>query len=197
MHRAVFLDRDGVLNANRPDHVKSLAEFVLLPGALPALSLLGRTGLRVVVISNQSIVNRGLASRETVEGIHRQLVEWAQAAGGRIDAVCYCPHRPDEACGCRKPRPGLLVDAARRLNIDARRSYLVGDAISDVQAALAVGAEPLLVLTGRGRAQAGLLAGMGLQRIPVFKDVLEAAGWILQREQIPYPVSMDALTRLP
>jgi D-glycero-D-manno-heptose 1,7-bisphosphate phosphatase len=182
MQRAIFLDRDGVINYNRPGHIKSLAEFILLPGALQALRLLTCTGMRMVVISNQSAINRGLVSQGTVEEIHRHLVEWTRAAGGWIDAVCYCPHRPDEGCKCRKPRPGMLVAAARRLNIDLTRSYLVGDAVSDVQAALAVGAQPLMVLTGQGRAQAPMLSSAGLPHIPLFRDLLEAAGWILEQE---------------
>ncbi len=184
MQRAVFLDRDGVINTNRPDYVKSLDEFVLLPGALEALRLLTCTRMRVVVISNQSAIGRGLVSQATVEEIHRHLVECARAAGGWIDAVCYCPHRPDEGCGCRKPLPGLLLAAARRLDIDLTRSYLVGDTVSDAQAALAVGAQPLMVLTGLGRAQAPQLSSAGLPPVHVVQDVLEAAGWILEREGI-------------
>ena len=187
MRRAVFLDRDGVINQNRPDHVTSLEEFVLLPGAAQALGLLSHVRMPVVVVSNQAAINRGLVSRDTVQGIHRHMVELARSAGGRIDAVFYCPHRPDEGCGCRKPRPGLLEQAATTLQVDLSGSYLVGDALSDVRAALAVGAQPLMVLTGRGRSQVLLLAANGLEDVPVFNDVLEAAVWILKQEGVPLP----------
>ncbi len=185
MRRAVFLDRDGVINENRPDYVKNLEEFVVLPGVLQALRLLGSTGMLVIVVSNQSAINRGLVSRETVEEIHRRMMDLAQAAGGRIDAVFYCPHRPEEGCECRKPRPGLLVEAARRLEVNLPESYMVGDALSDVQAALAVGAQPLMVLTGRGREQAARLLEQGLGKVPVFEDLPEAAAWILRQEGAP------------
>lgn len=184
IRRAIFLDRDGVLNHNRPDHVKSLSEFVLLPGALQALARLGKSDLCVVVISNQSAINRGLVSQAVVEAIHQHLLEVVQQAGGRIDAIIYCPHRPEEACRCRKPQPGLLLDAAHKLGIDLRRSFLVGDALSDVQAAMAVGVQPALVRTGRGADQAGLLASHGLQQIPVFEHLLAAVEWILQSDAL-------------
>jgi D-glycero-D-manno-heptose 1,7-bisphosphate phosphatase len=179
MRRAVFLDRDGVINHNRPDHVKSLDEFVLLPGVLQALALLGKSDLCVVVVSNQSAINRGLVTQSVVESIHQWLLETVQQAGGRIDAIAYCPHRPDEACRCRKPQPGLLLDTAQRLNIDLRRSFLVGDALSDVQAAVAAGVQPVLVLTGRGKAQVKLLSEPDKQRVPVFEHLLAAVEWIL------------------
>ena len=187
MHRAVFLDRDGVINQNRPDHVTSLEEFVLLPGAAQALCLLSHVRMPVVVVSNQAVINRGLVGRDTVHSIHRHMVARARSAGGRIDAVFYCPHRPDEGCGCRKPRPGLLEQAARSLEIDLSGSYLVGDALSDVRAALAVRAQPLMVLTGRGRSQVPRLAANGLDDVPVFNDLLEAATWILNQEGVPLP----------
>ena len=185
MRRAVFLDRDGVINQNRPDHVKSLDEFVLLPGAVQALCLLSDVRMPVVVVSNQAVINRGLVSRVTVHSIHRHMVELARSAGGRIDAVFYCPHRPAEGCACRKPRPGLLEQAAVALEVDLSGSYLVGDALSDVRAALGVRAQPLMVLTGRGRIQVPLLAANGLEDVPVFNDLLEAAVWILQQEGVP------------
>ena len=183
MSGAVFLDRDGVINENRADHVKSLAEFVVLPGALEALALLRRTGLPVIVVSNQSAINRGLVSWDTVSAITRELCARAEAAGGRIEAVLTCPHRPDVGCACRKPRPGLLHQAACRLGVELADCTMIGDALSDVQAALAVGAQPLMVLTGRGREQAALLEDALLASVPVFDDLLAAARWVFEREQ--------------
>jgi D-glycero-D-manno-heptose 1,7-bisphosphate phosphatase len=153
MQRAVFIDRDGVICRNRKDHVKSWEEFVFLPGALEALAWLACQDLSVVVITNQAIINRHIVPVEAVEDIHAHMVQAIEAAGGRIDRVLYCPHRPDEHCPCRKPQPGLLLKAASELGLDLSSSYLVGDAETDVQAGRAVGCRRYLVLTGRGRQQ--------------------------------------------
>ena len=150
MHRAVFIDRDGVICRNRRDHVKSWGEFVFLPGALDAMARLSRSDLRIVIITNQAVVNRRLVPAEVVEDINTRMARAIGAAGGRVDRVVYCPHRPDEQCSCRKPQPGLLLRAAEELGLDLSNSYLVGDAESDVQAGQAVGCRCYLVLTGRG-----------------------------------------------
>jgi D-glycero-D-manno-heptose 1,7-bisphosphate phosphatase len=184
MRRAVFLDRDGVISENRPDYVKRLEEFVLLPGVVDALRLLSGAGLLIVVVSNQSAINRGLVSWETVSAITSYLEDTVWSVGGRIDSVYLCPHRPDEGCDCRKPKPGLLRRASSDLDIDLRESYLVGDALSDVQAALAAGVQPLMVLTGRGREQVSSLGDSGLGLVPVFGDLLGAAQWIVARERM-------------
>src|SRR5690242_12788192 len=113
--KTVFLDRDGVICYNRSDHVKSWAEFRLLPGALPALARLTQAGCRVVVITNQAVINRGQMTAAQVEDIHQRMVAAVAAAGGHIDLVIYCPHRPDEGCACRKPRPGMVLAAGARL----------------------------------------------------------------------------------
>ncbi|MCS7261119.1 MAG: D-glycero-beta-D-manno-heptose 1,7-bisphosphate 7-phosphatase [Anaerolineae bacterium] len=180
--RAIFLDRDGVINENRSDYVKSLAEFVFLPGALEALQRLAKLDMSIVVISNQSAINRGLVTRAVVDAITQAMRERIEAAGGRVDAVFYCPHRPDEGCTCRKPQPGLFHQAALQLGIQLVGSYVIGDALSDVQAALRVGAQPIMVLTGRGREQVTLLDGSLRSSTPVFDDLLAAARWVWQRE---------------
>lgn len=151
MHRAVFVDRDGVICRNRNDHVKRWEEFVFLPEVLEAMATLARLDLYIVVITNQAIINRHMAPVEAVEEIHARMVRDIEAAGGRVDQVMYCPHRPDERCACRKPQPGLLLKAKVELELDLSRSYLVGDAKTDMQAARAVGCRRYLVLTGRGR----------------------------------------------
>ncbi|HEY75931.1 MAG TPA: D-glycero-beta-D-manno-heptose 1,7-bisphosphate 7-phosphatase [Thermoflexia bacterium] len=153
MRRAVFIDRDGVICRNREDYVKDWEEFHFLPGALDALARLARTDLRVVVVTNQSAINRGIVPVDVVESIHARMVEAIEARGGRIDGIFYCPHRPDEGCNCRKPRPGLLLQAAEALDLDLEGSYLIGDAESDLQAGRAVGCRRFMVLTGRGRRQ--------------------------------------------
>ncbi len=151
--KAVFLDRDGVINENRPDHVKSWAEFRFLPGAPEAVARLSKAGIRVFIITNQAIINRGMVSREMVDRINRRMIREIKRAGGRIDGVAYCPHRPDERCTCRKPQPGLLLHLAERHGLDLRESVVIGDALSDVEAALAAGCQAILVMTGRGTEQ--------------------------------------------
>jgi D-glycero-D-manno-heptose 1,7-bisphosphate phosphatase len=154
VRRAVFIDRDGVICRNRKDYVKSWDEFEFLPGAIKALRWLARTDLRVIVVTNQSAINRQLVPAATVEAIHAQMVHQVTVGGGRIDRVLYCPHRPDEHCTCRKPQPGMLLKAAEEMGIDLDRSFLIGDAESDIQAGRAAGcARRYLVLTGRGRRQ--------------------------------------------
>ncbi|HID62631.1 MAG TPA: D-glycero-beta-D-manno-heptose 1,7-bisphosphate 7-phosphatase [Anaerolineae bacterium] len=176
---AVFLDRDGVINENRLDYVKSWAEFTFLPGVFEALRHLAQTDLAVVVITNQSAINRGLVSRATVEEIHARMVAEIARQGGRVDAVFCCPHRPDEDCPCRKPRPGLLLQAAAELGLNLARSYLVGDALSDVEVALALGCTPFLVLTGRGRAQLCRPQARQLESFYVVADLAEAVERII------------------
>jgi D-glycero-D-manno-heptose 1,7-bisphosphate phosphatase len=154
VHRAVFIDRDGVICRNRVDHVKSWDEFEFLPGVLGALARLAHSDLCIIVVTNQAIVNRRLVSGAVVDEIHERMVRAVGAAGGRVERVMCCPHRPDEGCSCRKPQPGLLLRAAQELDIDLTQSYLVGDAKSDMEAGRAAGCEHrYLVLTGRGRQQ--------------------------------------------
>lgn len=176
---AVFLDRDGVINENRPDYVKSWAEFTFLPGVFASLRRLAQTELAIVVVSNQSAVNRGLVSETTLEEIHTRMASEITRHGGRIDAIFYCPHRPDENCPCRKPQPGLLLRAAKELDLNLTASYLIGDAISDVEAGLAVGCTTFLVLTGRGRAELARLEARGFKGFHVAADLGGAVDRIL------------------
>jgi D-glycero-D-manno-heptose 1,7-bisphosphate phosphatase len=150
VQRAVFIDRDGVICRNRDDYVKSWEEFVFLRGALKALARLAHLELHIIVITNQSIINRRMVSVDVVEEIHARMVRAVETVGGRIDRVMVCPHRPDEHCACRKPQPGLLLAAAEELDLDLSQSYLIGDAESDMQAGRAVGCRRYLALTGRG-----------------------------------------------
>lgn len=153
MGRAVFVDRDGVICHNRSDYVKSWEEFVFLPGAREALAGLAQSDFHIVVVTNQSAINRGLVSVDVVEDIHARMTRAIRAAGGRVDRLIYCPHRPDERCDCRKPQPGMLLTTAKELQVDLNRSFLIGDAETDVQAGRAAGCQCYLVLTGRGRRQ--------------------------------------------
>lgn len=180
--RAVFLDRDGVICRNRPDHVKSWNEFVFLAHARESLARLTVLDMPIIVITNQAAINRGIVSAETVEEINQRMVMEVEAAGGRVDRVYYCRHRPDERCGCRKPQPGLLKKAAADLDIELKGSYLVGDAWSDIQAGLAVDCTSFLVLTGRGLRQANQALREAPGRFRVVRNVSEAVTTILRSE---------------
>lgn len=179
MRPAIFLDRDGVINRNRLDHVKSWAEFEFLPGVLDAVRRLAQLEWPVVVISNQAIVGRGLVSRQTMDEISEQMTSVVWSVGGRIDRVFYCPHRPEEHCECRKPRPGLLLNAASEMGLDLTRSFFVGDAESDVRAAQAAGCRPVLVKTGRGFGQMARLRQSNAVGYYLADDLAEAVNWIL------------------
>jgi len=182
MVAAVFLDRDGVINENRDDYVKGWEEVRLLPGALEALARLAATPFRIVLITNQSAIGRGILTPAQVEATNRRLVEEIETHGGRIDGVYYCPHHPDDGCECRKPRPGLLLRAGRELGLELERSYLIGDAVSDVEGAIVAGCRPILVLTGRGQEQRPLLRQRGYDHVAVVRDLAEAVGLILSQQ---------------
>jgi D-glycero-D-manno-heptose 1,7-bisphosphate phosphatase len=178
---AVILDRDGVINENRIDHVKNWDEFQFLPGAAAAVADLCNAGLRVFVMTNQAIINRGIATREAVDELNGRMVNEIQRYGGSIEAVACCPHRPDQACPCRKPQPGLLIDLANRFGIDLTKSLVIGDALTDIEAGLAAGCRTILVLTGRGREQlAGASANLR-DGLVVAPDLCSVANWLVVR----------------
>lgn len=149
----VFLDRDGVINENRSDYVKSWQEFHFLTGAKEAIAKLTHAGHHIIVCTNQACIARGIVTLETVEEIHRRMLAEIAQAGGKIERVYYCPHSKDANCLCRKPHPGMLLCARDELGIELKDAIFIGDSISDVRAALAVGVYPVLVLTGLGREQ--------------------------------------------
>ena len=181
--RAIFLDRDGVICENRSDYVKSWREFEFLPGVKDSIAALSRLGLPIVVVTNQAAIGRGLVSAEAVEAIHERMVAEIAAYGGRIDRVIYCPHRPEDECACRKPKPGMLLQIAAEMKIDLSQSYLVGDAASDLQAGQEVGCRTFLVLTGRGAEQLGsVLQAPGGYFVTIARNLLNAADYILKAE---------------
>ncbi|MBZ0299826.1 MAG: HAD family hydrolase [Anaerolineae bacterium] len=178
---AIFLDRDGVINENRPDHVKTWEEFEWLPGVLTSIQRLSQTGLPIFIITNQAIISRGLAAETTVQDIHARMITTIEQAGGHIDRAYYCPHDLHERCECRKPKPGMLKQAAQEFGIDLTRSFLVGDSWSDIEAGLAVGTSSILVMTGRGRNQGNLakLLTQSAVRMGAACDLADATTMIL------------------
>jgi D-glycero-D-manno-heptose 1,7-bisphosphate phosphatase len=167
--KLVILDRDGTINEDSDAYIKSLEEWRPIKGSLEAIARLNQAGYRVVVATNQSGIARKLFDTKTLFAIHDALQRAAAHFGGRVDAFFFCPHAADDACDCRKPRPGMLVEVARRFNVSLADTYMVGDSRRDVEAAAAAGARPVLVLTGKGaktRAEGNLPA-----RTEVFPDL--------------------------
>jgi D-glycero-D-manno-heptose 1,7-bisphosphate phosphatase len=178
---AVFLDRDGVINENRNDHVKNWSEFRFLPGSMDAIRRLAKAGYRVFVITNQAIVSRGVVTHHMIDQVNARMLEELDRAGARVEAVAYCPHRPDQECPCRKPRPGLLLKLAFRFGLDLENSIVIGDALSDMQAGLAVGSKTILVLTGRGREQLPHAATRGVKGFLIANDLSEATNKLVEQ----------------
>jgi D-glycero-D-manno-heptose 1,7-bisphosphate phosphatase len=149
--KLVILDRDGTINHDSDQYIKSPAEWKPIKGSLEAIALLTQNGYRVVVATNQSGIARGLFDMTTLNSIDDTMHKAVALAGGRIDAVFFCPHAADANCECRKPKPGMLLEIGRRLNVALAGVPMVGDGLRDLQAAAAAGAQPVLVLSGKGR----------------------------------------------
>ena len=176
--KLVILDRDGTINHDSDHYIKSVDEWRPIKGSLEAIARLTQAGYRIVVATNQSGIARGLFTTRTLFEIHEHLQRAATQAGGRIDAFFFCPHMAQAKCPCRKPEPGMLIEVARRFNVSLQDTYMVGDALRDVQAAAAAGAKPVLVLTGKGR-KTQAAAGLP-DRTLVFADLAEAVRHIVQ-----------------
>lgn len=146
-----ILDRDGVINQDSNDFIKSPDEWIPIPGSLEAIARLSQAGWRIVVASNQSGLARGLFSMHTLNAIHSKMRQEIAQAGGHVDAIFLCPHGPDDGCLCRKPKPGMFNDIAQRYDISLDDVPSVGDSLRDLQAASAAGCTPWLVLTGNGQ----------------------------------------------
>jgi len=172
----VVLDRDGVINEDSAEFIKSVAEWRPIRGSLEAIAALHRASFRVAVVTNQSGVGRGLFTEQTLGAIHARMAAAVREAGGELAAVYYCPHRPDEGCDCRKPKTALLRRLERDLGCSLAGAPFIGDRLSDVEAADAVGARPLLVRTGTGAATERLLRERSLE---VFDDLAAAARHLL------------------
>jgi D-glycero-D-manno-heptose 1,7-bisphosphate phosphatase len=175
--KLVILDRDGVINQDSDQFIKNTTEWKPIPGSLEAIAKLNHAGFRVVVASNQSGIGRGLLDMGALNAINDKMYRVLAQVGGRIDALFYCPHAADANCDCRKPKPGMFIDIAQRFNVDLAGVPSVGDSLRDLQAATTAGAQPMLVLTGKGartKTVGGLPAGT-----PVFADLAEAVRHIV------------------
>jgi D-glycero-D-manno-heptose 1,7-bisphosphate phosphatase len=171
--RIIVLDRDGVINEESDDYIKTPDEWIPLPGSLDAISALSRAGFRLAITTNQSGVGRGLYTLEMLESIHDKMIACIRAAGGKVDGIFFCPHLPDEGCDCRKPKPGMLRQVAMLFDCDPASLQVIGDSMRDLEAARSVGARPILVRTGYGRETEKLLPDNSPVR--VFDNLAEAA----------------------
>ncbi|HEX9450004.1 MAG TPA: D-glycero-beta-D-manno-heptose 1,7-bisphosphate 7-phosphatase [Burkholderiales bacterium] len=175
--KLVILDRDGVINQDSDQFIKNTTEWKPIPGSLEAIAKLNHAGYHVVVASNQSGIGRGLLDMGALNAINDKMYRVLAQVGGRIDALFYCPHAAEANCDCRKPKPGMFIDIAQRFNVDLAGVPSVGDSLRDLQAAATAGAQPILVLTGKGaktKAAGGLPEGT-----PVFADLAEAVRHIV------------------
>lgn len=176
----IILDRDGVINKDSPDFIKSPDEWFPLPGSLEAIARLCAAGFRIAVATNQSGLGRGLFDLQALHAIHARMMAAVAAAGGTISVLEYCPHRPEDGCNCRKPATGLLLRIAERLGVDLVDVPCVGDSLRDLQAAEAVAARAILVLTGNGRQTLdGGLPG----RVEVFDNLAAAADHLIGEQR--------------
>ena len=176
--KLIILDRDGVINFDSAQYIKSPAEWKPIPGSIEAIAKLFQAGFRIVVATNQSGVGRGLFEMDTLNTIHEKMHKAVAAAGGRIDAIFFCPHAADDNCGCRKPKPGMYKRISECYNVRLEGVPAIGDALRDLQAAEASGCTPILVLTGKGektQAEGNLPEGT-----KVFKDLAAVAEWLLE-----------------
>ncbi len=175
--KLVILDRDGVINFDSDQFIKHPQEWMPIPGSLEAIARLNQSGFRVVVASNQSGLGRGLFDMATLNAIHAKMHKLTILAGGRIDAVFFCPHAADFPCTCRKPKTGLFLEIANRFHIDLKGVPAVGDALRDMEVAVAVGARPMLVKTGKGTRT--LEAGVLPAGVAVYADLMEVAQFLI------------------
>jgi D-glycero-D-manno-heptose 1,7-bisphosphate phosphatase len=185
--KLVILGRDGILNEYREDHVKAPEEWRPLKGALEAVARLNHAGWHAVVATNQAGIGRGMIDMASVNAVHAHMNQLLMALGGRIDAVFFCPHTPEEQCDCRKPQPGMMLDIGRRYGVDLRLVPMVCDTLRDLSAARAAGCEPHLVLTGRAaqldddQLQQLLAQAPGAQ---VHADLAAFADFLLERDHV-------------
>lgn len=173
IERIVVVDRDGVVNEDSDDYIKSAEEWRPLPGSIEALSRLCHAGYRVCIVSNQSGLRRGLFGLSELNAMHKKLRDLLAAQGAQVEMIAFCPHLPSDACDCRKPRPGLLFSVAERLGVSLAGAPFIGDSISDVLAARAARMIPWLVRTGKGESTLAREA-TSLEGIPVFQNLAGA-----------------------
>lgn len=179
LQKVVFLDRDGVINRNSPDYIKSWEEFEFLPKSIEAIKLLNLNGFTTIIITNQSVINRNMVSKEGLEYIHALMKKAVKSGGGDIKDIFYCPHTPEEGCDCRKPEPGLIYRAQEKYQIDLPASVMVGDSAKDIECARRAGCGLSILVKGSNISNAErLLSEKKIFPDYVALDLYDAAIWI-------------------
>lgn len=178
--KLIILDRDGVINHDSDAYIKSEEEWVPIEGSLEAIARLNHGGYTVVIASNQSGLARGYFDIEVLSAMHKKMDDMLAKLGGQIDAVFYCPHGPDDACDCRKPKPGMLLEIGQRFNVPLKEVIFIGDSIADIKAASNANSKAMLVRTGKGVKAEKILQTECKASIPVFDDLAAAVTAILQ-----------------
>ncbi|MCK5639815.1 MAG: D-glycero-beta-D-manno-heptose 1,7-bisphosphate 7-phosphatase [Gammaproteobacteria bacterium] len=178
--KLIILDRDGVINYDSDDFIKSVDEFRFLPGSLDAMAQLSKAGYTIAVATNQSGIGRGFYDIATLEKMHDKLTASLSELGGKISMIAFCPHGPDDGCDCRKPKPGMYHQIAKALNCALDNVPVIGDSLRDLQAAQIVNAKPILVRTGKG--ERTLANGEGLDGIPVYSNLSAAVAALLMSD---------------
>jgi D-glycero-D-manno-heptose 1,7-bisphosphate phosphatase len=178
--KVVFLDRDGVINRDSPDYIKSWAEFEFIPGSLEAIKRLTLKGFTIIIITNQSVINRKMVSREGLDYIHTMMITDIESKGGTIKDIFFCPHIPEDGCNCRKPNPGLIYKAQQKYRIDLATAVMVGDSAKDIECARNAGCgHTVLVKTGNGVKAEKILKEKAIYPDYVAQDLLEAVSLIV------------------
>ena len=181
--KLIILDRDGVINQDRDDFVKSVDEWVPIEGSMDAIAFLTEADYTIAVATNQSGVARKYFSLQDLTEMHQNMHRLAQQAGGVIDGIWFCPHTADAQCECRKPKPGMVKDIIERFNAEAKNTWMVGDSLRDLQAIAAVGGKPALVLTGKGKKTLAVEGSDLPENTQIFDNLLAFSQYLLQQEQ--------------
>jgi len=184
LRKVVFLDRDGVINRDSPNYIKSWSEFEFLSGSLEAIKLLTLNGFANIIITNQSVINRKMVSEKVLNYIHTMMKTAVKSQGGKIKDIFFCPHMPEDRCNCRKPNPGLIFKAKQKYRIDIAASVMVGDSAKDVECARNAGCgHAVLVKTGNGNEAEKILREKSIYPDLIARDLLEAVGWIIDLDK--------------
>lgn len=183
MFPAIFLDRDGVLIENRANYVRDWSQVKIFPESIKALANSNLEKYKIVIVTNQSAVGRGIISLKTAKNINECLVKIIQTQNGKLDGAYLCPHDPNDGCNCRKPNPGMLLQAAKELSLDLKRSWMIGDAWTDIQAGQAADVQRTIILkTGRGIDQLAMTPPSGIGDYLVCNDLSDALATILAKD---------------
>ncbi|MBL7479091.1 D-glycero-beta-D-manno-heptose 1,7-bisphosphate 7-phosphatase [Legionella bononiensis] len=177
MTQLILLDRDGIINQDSLHYIKCVDEFILIPDSVEAIAQLSKAGYTIGVATNQSGVSRGLYTEDELAAIHLKMIRAVQSAGGKIDAIEYCIHLPSEQCFCRKPNPGMLLSLAKRFHCSLENVPFIGDRVSDIEAAFAAGASPIMVLSS----MTDLIGLNDYPEVPVFNSLAEYVNQLLSQ----------------